>query len=411
MPVNSGDNAWLLTSSALVMLMTPGLALFYGGMVRRKNTLSTIMMSFMTLGLIGILWVLYGYSISFGKDIGGIIGGFNYIGLNNVGQIPSDIYATTVPHLTFMTYQGMFAVISVALITGAVVERMKFSAILIFSTIWFTLVYCPVAHWVWGGGWLAKIGALDFAGGNVVHINAGMAALALAILLGPRKGYKSGAHMTTPHNVPFIVIGASLLWFGWFGFNAGSALTSGGLASNAFVATNISAAAAALTWMFLNWFYHRPTVSGIATGAVAGLVAITPGAGFVKPIMGIPIGIIVAIICFYMMRLKNRTKIDESLDVWAVHGIGGIWGAIATGIFATLSVNPLGADGLIYGNLVLIGKQFLSVIVVCVFSFGMTWLIGKLIDKTIGLRVSPEEETIGLDISQHGESAYGELRD
>ena len=410
MSVNSGDNAWLLTSTALVMLMTPGLALFYGGMVRRKNTLSTIMMSFMTLGLIGILWVLYGYSISFGKDIGGIIGGFNYIGLNNVGQIPSDIYAPTIPHLTFMMYQGMFAVITVALITGAVVERMKFTAILIFSTIWFTIVYCPVAHWVWGGGWLAKIGALDFAGGNVVHINAGMAALALAILLGPRKGYKTGAHMTTPHNVPFIVIGASLLWFGWFGFNAGSALTSGGLASNAFVATNISAAAAALTWMFLNWFYHRPTVSGIATGAVAGLVAITPAAGFVKPIMGIPIGIIVAIICFFMMRLKNRTKIDESLDVWAVHGMGGIWGAIATGIFATVAVNPLGANGLIYGNLVLMGRQFLSIIAVCSYSFGMTWLIGKLINKIIGLRVTEAEETVGLDISQHGESAYGEIR-
>jgi Amt family ammonium transporter len=410
MSINSGDNAWLLTSSAMVMLMTPGLALFYGGMVRRKNTLSTIMMSFMTLGLIGILWVLYGYSLSFGKDVGGMIGGLNFIGLNNVGQIPSDIYATTVPHLTFMTFQGMFAVISVALITGAVVERMKFSAILIFSTIWFTIVYCPIAHWIWGGGWLSKLGALDFAGGNVVHINAGMSALALAILLGPRKGYKSGANLTTPHNVPFIVIGASLLWFGWFGFNAGSALTSGGLASNAFVATNISAAAAALCWMFLNWFYHRPTASGIATGAVAGLIAITPGAGFVKPIMGIPIGIIVSVICFYMMRLRNRTGIDESLDVWAIHGMGGIWGAIATGIFATVAVNPLGANGLIYGNLILIGKQLLSVIVVCAYSFGMTWLIGKFIDKIIGLRVSTAEETIGLDISQHGESAYGEIR-
>ena len=404
MPINSGDNAWLLISSALVMLMTPGLAFFYGGMVRRKNILSTIMMSFMTLGLIGVLWVLYGYSLSFGKDIGGIIGGLNFIGLNNVGQEPSSVYATTVPHLTFMAFQGMFAIITVALITGAVVERMKFSAILFFSIIWFTIVYCPIAHWVWGGGWLAKLGALDFAGGNVVHINAGVSALALAIVLGPRKGYRGGTNMT-PNNVPFIVIGASLLWFGWFGFNAGSALTSGGLASNAFVATNISAAAAALSWMLLNWFYHRPTVTGIATGAVAGLVAITPAAGFVKPIMGIPIGIGVSVICFYMMRLRNKTRIDESLDVWACHGIGGTWGALATGIFATVAVNSAGADGLINGNSILVGKQLLAIIVVWVYSFGMTWIIGKLIDKAIGLRVSEIEESVGLDLSQHGESA------
>ena len=404
MSINSGDNAWLLTSSALVMLMTPGLALFYGGMVRRKNILSTMMMSFITLGLIGVLWVLYGYSLSFGKDIGGIIGGLNYIGLNNVGQDPSSVYATTVPHLTFMAFQGMFAVITVALITGAVVERMKFSAILVFSIIWFTIVYCPIAHWVWGGGWLAKLGALDFAGGNVVHINAGVSALALAIVLGPRKGYRDGTNMT-PQNVPFIVIGAGLLWFGWFGFNAGSALTSGGLASNAFVATNISAAAAALSWMFLNWFYHRPTVTGIATGAVAGLVAITPAAGFVKPIMGIPIGIGVSVICFYMMRLRNKTRIDESLDVWACHGMGGTWGALATGIFATVAVNSAGANGLINGNSILIGKQLLAIVVVWVYSFGMTWIIGKLIDKAIGLRVSEIEESVGLDLSQHGESA------
>jgi ammonium transporter, Amt family len=404
MPINSGDNAWLLTSSALVMLMTPGLAFFYGGMVRRKNILSTIMMSFMTLGLIGVLWVLYGYSLSFGKDIGGIIGGLNFIGLSNVGQEPSSVYATTVPHLTFMAFQGMFAIITVALITGAVVERMKFSSILVFSIIWFTIVYCPIAHWVWGGGWLAKLGALDFAGGNVVHINAGVSALALAIVLGPRKGYKNGTDMN-PHNVPFIIIGASLLWFGWFGFNAGSALTSGGLASNAFVATNISAAAAAFSWMLLNWFYHRPTASGIATGAVAGLVAITPAAGFVKPIMGIPIGIGVSVICFYMMRLRNKTRIDESLDVWACHGIGGTWGAIATGIFATVTVNSAGADGLINGNAILIGKQLIAIMVIWVYAFGMTWIIGKLIDKVIGLRVSETEEIVGLDLSQHGESA------
>jgi Amt family ammonium transporter len=365
------------------------------------------MMSFMTLGLIGILWVLYGYSLSFGNDKVGIIGGLNFLGLHNVGQTPSTVYATTVPHLSFMAFQMMFAVITVALITGAVVERMKFSAILIFAVVWFTIVYCPIAHWVWGGGWLAKLGALDFAGGTVVHINAGVSALALAMLLGPRKGYKNGTNMIA-HNVPFIVIGAGLLWFGWFGFNAGSALTSGGLASSAFVTTNTSAAAAALTWMFLSWFYHRPTVSGIATGAVAGLVAITPAAGFVNPIMGIPIGIGASLICFYMMRLRYRTRIDESLDVWACHGMAGTWGALATGIFASVKVNSAGANGLIAGNLLLVGKQLLAIIVIWAFSFGMTWIIGKLIDVTIGLRVSETEETVGLDISQHGERAYGE---
>jgi Amt family ammonium transporter len=390
------------------MLMTPGLAFFYGGMVRRKNALSTIMMSFMTLGLIGVLWVLFGYTLSFGKDFLGIIGGFDFLALRNVGQQPSEIYATTVPHLAFMVYQGMFAIITVALITGAVVERVKFRAILLFSVLWFILVYCPVAHWVWGsGGWLAKLGVLDFAGGTAVHINAGVSALALAMLLGPRRGYGKGLSVS-PHNVPYIVIGTGILWFGWFGFNGGSAVTSGGLAANAFVATNIAAAAAALTWMFLSWFYHRPTVTGIATGAVAGLVAVTPAAGFINPIMGIPIGAVVSIICFYMMRLRNKTRIDESLDVWAVHGIGGTWGAIATGIFASLKINPAGADGLIEGSFLLLGKQFAGIAVVWAFSFVMTWLIGKLIDKTIGLRVSETEEIIGLDISQHGESAYVE---
>ncbi len=409
MPINAGDTAWLLASAALVMLMTPGLAFFYGGMVQRKNALSTIMMSFMTLGLIGVIWVLYGYSLSFGDDIGGFIGGLNFLGLNNVGQDPSSVYATTVPHLAFMAYQAMFAIITVALITGAVVERMKFSAIVVFSVAWFTLVYAPIAHWVWGsGGWLAKLGALDFAGGTVVHINAGVSALALAMLLGPRRGYQNGMSMPA-HNVPFVVIGAGLLWFGWFGFNAGSALTAGGLASSAFVATNTAAASAALTWMFLSWFYYRPTVTGIATGAVVGLVAITPAAGFVSPIMAIPIGIGVSVICFYMMRLRMRTKIDESLDVWACHGMGGTWGALATGIFASVAVNSAGADGLIYGNLLQFGKQLFAIAVVWAYSFGVTWIIGKVIDVTMGLRVSETEESVGLDISQHGERAYGEL--
>jgi ammonium transporter, Amt family len=388
--------------------MTPGLALFYGGMVRRKNTLSTIMMSFMTLGLIGVVWVIYGYSLAFGTGGGGFIGGFNFAFLNNVGPEPSSVYATTIPHLAFSAYQMMFAIITVALITGAVVERVKFSSILVFALVWFTLVYSPVAHWVWStDGWLFKWGVLDFAGGTVVHITAGVSALSLAMVLGPRKDFTEKTPMP-PKNVPFIVIGASLLWFGWFGFNAGSALSSGGLASSAFMATNTAAATAALTWMFLNWFFHRPTISGMATGAVAGLVAITPAAGFVSPIMGIPIGIGVALVCFFVMRLRGRSKMDDSLDVFACHGMGGTWGALATGIFASVSVNAAGANGLIHGNWGLVGKQVVAIAVVWAFSFGMTWIIGKIIDKTMGLRVNATEESLGLDISQHGESAYGD---
>ena len=405
---NSGDTAWILVSTALVMLMTPGLAFFYGGMVRRKNALSTIMMSFMTLGLISVLWVVYGYSLSFGSGGGGFIGGFNYVGLHNVGQDPSSIYATTIPHLAFSAYQMMFAIITVALITGAVVERVKFSAIFIFAAIWFTVVYLPVAHWVWSSdGWLFKMGVLDFAGGTVVHITAGVSALSLAMVLGPRKDFQLKTPMA-PANIPFVVIGASLLWFGWFGFNAGSALTAGGLSSNAFMATNTAAATAALTWMFLSWFFHRPTITGMATGAVAGLVAITPAAGFVSPMMGIPIGIGVSLICFFMMRLRGRSKMDDSLDVFACHGMGGTWGALATGIFASAAVNSAGADGLIHGNWMLFGKQALAVAVVWAFSFSLTWIIGKALDKTIGLRVNKTEESLGLDISQHGESAYGD---
>jgi Amt family ammonium transporter len=406
--INAADTAWILISAAMVMLMTPALALFYGGMVRKKNLLSTMMMSFAIIGLVGLLWVLYGYSLSFGTDHGGIIGGFNFLGLNGVGQEPSSTYATTVPHLAYMIYQGMFAVITVALITGAVVERMKFSALLVFAVAWFTLVYIPVAHWVWGsGGWLAKLGVLDFAGGTVVHITAGISALALASLLGPRKGFNQKEPME-PNNIPLVAIGAGILWFGWFGFNAGSALTSGGLASNAFVATNTAAAAAAFTWMVLSWIYKRPSVLGLATGAVVGLVAITPAAGYVSPIMGIPIGAGAAAASYYMMLFRaKRMNVDESLDVWACHGIGGTFGALITGVFATVSVNSAGFDGLLYGNPAQLLKQLVGVAVVWVFAYGMTWAIGKGLQKTMGLRVSQIEETIGLDLSQHGERAYG----
>jgi ammonium transporter, Amt family len=403
--INAADTAWMMISTALVMLMTPGLALFYGGMVRSKNVLSTIMMSFVCLGVIGILWALYGYSLVFGPDVGGVIGGLDFIGLRNVGQTPGP-YASTVPHLAFMVFQMMFAVITVALITGAVVERVKFSAIIVFAIAWFTLVYIPVAHWVWGGGWLGQLGTLDFAGGIVVHITAGVSAFAMAVLLGPRKGYHDGSPMSA-HNVPLVVIGAGLLWFGWFGFNAGSALTSGGLAVSTFVTTNLAGAAGATAWMILGWYYSRPTVSGIVTGGVVGLAAVTPASGYVSPLFGIIIGAVGAVIAFYSMRIKSKTRVDESLDVWACHGMGGTWGVLATGLFASLAVNPQGSNGLIHGN----WKQFLiqlaAAAAIWVFSFGMTWILGKVIDVTMGLRVSETEESVGLDISQHGEKAYG----
>ncbi len=407
MPINSADTAWLLISTALVMLMTPGLALFYGGMVRKKNILSTMMMSFAILAVIGILWVLYGYSLSFGSDRAGLIGGLDFIGLRGVGQQPSPVYATTVPHLAFMMFQGMFAIITVALITGAVVERIKFGALLAFSVMWFTLIYCPIAHWVWGsGGWLAKLGALDFAGGTVVHISAGVSAMALALVLGPRKGFVEKVPME-PANIPMVALGAALLWFGWFGFNAGSALTSGGLAASAFVATNTAACTAAFTWIVLGWMYRRPSLLGAATGAVVGLVAITPAAGFVTPLAAIPIGMIAAVISYYFMILRSKQNVDESLDVWACHGMGGTWGALATGIFASAAVNIAGANGLVYGNATLVAKQLATIATVWGFAFVGTWVLGKVVDATIGLRVSSTEETVGLDISQHGERAYG----
>jgi Amt family ammonium transporter len=406
MSVNTGDTAWILISSALVLLMTPGLALFYGGMARRKNLLSTIMMSFAIMGLIGIIWVLWGYSLSFGDDKGSFIGGLNFLGLANVGMEPSGTYASTVPHLAFMAFQGMFAVITVALITGAVVERIKFSALMIFSALWMTVVYAPVCHWVWGGGWLGGLGALDFAGGAVVHINAGISALALVIVLGKRKGFSKD--IMEPNNIPLVALGAGLLWFGWFGFNAGSALTAGGLASSAFVATNLSAAAAGFTWMVISWIHGRPSLLGTITGAVAGLVAITPAAGFVKPIAAIPIGIVVSVICYYsIILMKKKFHFDDSLDVFAVHGMGGIWGALATGIFASASVG--GVSGLIEGNGMQVLTQLVSIAAVGAFAFAATWLLGKLIDITVGLRVGQQEEIVGLDLSQHGERAYGGL--
>jgi Amt family ammonium transporter len=405
--INQADTVWILISSALVMLMTPGVALFYGGMVRRKNLLSTMMMSFACLGLVGLLWVFYAYSLSFGSDYAGIIGGFDFLGLNNVGQQPSLVYATTVPHLGFMIFQAMFAIITVALISGAVVERIKFGALLVFSILWLTVVYSPIAHWVWGnGGWLAELGVLDFAGGSVVHINAGVSALALVLLLGRRRGFPQDA--MEPNNIPLVVLGAGLLWFGWFGFNAGSALTAGGLASNAFVTTNTAAAAAAFTWMIISWLYRRPTILGTVTGAVAGLATVTPAAGYISPLAAVPVGILAAVICYYVMLFfKSKLGFDDSLDVFAIHGIGGILGMLFVGVFASLAVNSAGADGLIFGSFTQLWKQAVGVVTVGAYSFVVTLILGKLIDKTIGLRVGQVEETVGLDISQHGERAYG----
>ncbi|HEX3046364.1 MAG TPA: ammonium transporter [Bacillota bacterium] len=403
--MNTGDTAWLLMSAALVMLMTPALGLFYGGMVRRKNLLSTIMFSFAILALISIQWILYGYSLSFGPDVKGIIGNLSWLGLNGVGQGVNPDYAATVPHIAFMIFQMMFAIITPALISGAFVERIKFSSFLIFTLLWATFVYDPVAHWVWGvGGWLRKLGALDFAGGTVVHITAGFAALAFALVIKKRKGF-SVVNME-PNNIPFTIIGAALLWFGWFGFNGGSAIGSNGLAAQAFLVTNTAAAASALTWMIINWRYRKPSALGMATGAVVGLVAITPASGFVSPASAIVIGAVAAIISTACINLRNKWKIDESLDVWACHGMGGLWGAIATGIFADKAINPAGANGLIYGSWSQFGVQILTAVVVVVFAFGMSFLIAKVVDRFWGLSVSESEEQVGLDISQHGEEAY-----
>jgi Amt family ammonium transporter len=408
LPLSPADTVWILISAALVMLMTPGVALFYGGMVRRKNLLSTMMMSFACLGLVGLLWIFYGYSLSFGTDHAGIIGGLNYIGLKNVGQAPSPVYAPTVPHLGFMIFQAMFAIITVALFTGAIVERIKFSSLCVFSTLWLTLVYSPIAHWVWGGGWLAKLGVLDFAGGSVVHLTAGVSALALVLLLGKRRGFPQDA--MEPNNIPLVVLGAGLLWFGWFGFNAGSALTSGGLAASAFVATNTAAAAAAFTWMSISWFHRRPTILGTVTGAIAGLATVTPAAGYISPLAAVPIGVAAAFAGYYaMMLFKMKLGFDDSLDVFAVHGVGGILGMLFVGIFTSLSVNPAGADGLIAGSSIQLLKQAIGIVTVGTYAFGVTWVLGKLVGLVMGLRVTSSEEMVGLDLSQHGERAYGGL--
>jgi len=404
--INSGDTAWVLASSALVLLMTPGLAFFYGGMVRKKNILSILMQCFVIICFVSIQWVICGYSLAFhpGK---GFWGGFEWLGLNGVGFEPYADYAGTIPHQAFMIFQAMFAIITPALIVGAFAERMKFSALAAFMLLWSTFIYGPIAHWVWGmGGWLRNLGALDFAGGTVVHINAGIAALVTAIYIGKRKNLDKST--PPPHNMPFVVLGTGLLWFGWFGFNAGSALAANGLATNAFVVTNTAAAAAGLSWAVIEWIKNgKPTIFGVCSGAVAGLVAITPASGFVNVIGAVIIGLLVSIFCYTAVAIiKPRLGYDDSLDAFGVHCVGGIWGALATGLFATKLINSAGNDGLFYGNPHQLLVQLYTVGATLIYSAVGTLIICKVVDAIFGMRVSEKEEAIGLDLSQHREGAY-----
>jgi len=406
--INGADTIFMIFSTALVFIMTPGLALFYGGMVRKKNILSTTMHSYGAIAIVSIQWILIGYTLCFGTDIKGLLGNFQFLGLSGVTFEPNADYAANIPHQVFMLFQLMFAIITPALISGAVAERMKFIAFAIFILLWTTFVYDPVAHWVWGvGGWLRNLGALDFAGGNVVHISSGISGLVIALVLGKRK--KLGA--IVPHNLPITVLGAGLLWFGWFGFNAGSALAVNDIALNAFITTNTSAAAGAIGWSLCELFARKKVTSlGVASGAVAGLVSITPGAGFVTPISSILIGLIGGTICFFAVTvMKAKFGYDDALDAFGCHGIGGVWGGIATGIFASKAVNAAGADGLIFGNIHLLGVQLIAIIATVAFSAIVTFIILKVISLFIKIRVSEEEEQVGLDVSEHAEEAYGSI--
>jgi Amt family ammonium transporter len=404
--MNTGDTAFVLISAALVMLMTPGLALFYGGMVRAKNVLGTIMQSFIIVGLISLEWILWGYSMAFGPDKLGIIGGLEWIGLRGVGMVPHPIYAPTVPHLVFMIFQCMFAVITPALITGAFAERVRFGPFLIFSLLWATFVYNPLVHWMWGsGGWLSRLGALDFAGGSPVHLSSGVAALCAAIIVGKRQGY--GTEELKPHNLPMTILGAGLLWFGWFGFNAGSALAANGLAGSAFVATHIAGTTGALAWIAMEWkFIGKATTLGAASGAVAGLATVTPASGFVGPLSAALIGIAAGAGCYLGIKMKSRFMYDDSLDVVGIHGVGGVLGLIATGLFASKAVNPRGADGLFFGNPSQLGIQLVAILATIIYVFVLSFVILKIVDRIFGLRVQADEEVSGLDLTQHDESAY-----
>lgn len=406
--MNSGDTAWVLTASALVLLMTiPGLAFFYGGLVRRKNILSILMQCFIIVCVVSLQWMLFGYSLAFGPDFHSLIGTLDWAGLNGVGALPNKDYAATIPHSVFMIFQAMFAIITPALIIGAYAERVKFPAFLLFTVLWTTFVYDPLAHWVWGaGGWMKSLGGLDFAGGIVVHVSSGISALVLAILLGKRVGYNHKP--IRPHNLPFTVLGGALLWFGWFGFNAGSALAADGLAANAFVTTNTATAAAGLTWAMIEWWHNgSPTILGTVTGAVAGLVAITPACGFVSPMHAMFIGMIVSVICYLAVAMmKGKLGYDDSLDAFGVHGVGGSVGTLLTGIFAQKAMNAAGADGLLFGNVHQFLIQCLMLAVTIAFAAAMTFILFKIVDAVIGMRVEEENEIIGLDLTQQSEAAY-----
>ena len=400
MALDSGATAWILASTALVMLMTPGVGFFYGGLVRKKNFISMITLSFVAFALVSIQWVILGYSLAFGPDVGGFIGNLDFLGLNGVGM-EAVSYSPAIPGLLYMVFQLVFATVTMAIVTSAFAERIKFSAYLVFALLWTTIVYDPLAHWVWGGGWAAQFGSIDFAGGTVVHISSGFAALALALVIGKRVGF--GQYALEPANIPMAILGAALLWFGWFGFNAGSALAANGLAANAFVTTNTAAAAAAMTWLLVSWIHGKPSSLGFVSGAVAGLVAITPGAGYVTPMAAIVIGAVAGVLCYGMMLFRIKKGLDESLDAWSIHGMGGLWGALATGIFAMAAVN--GASGLIEGNINQFVANAVGAFSALIYAFVVTYILAVIVDKTIGLRVTEEEEYVGLDISQHGERA------
>ncbi|MDD3815754.1 MAG: ammonium transporter [Desulfocapsaceae bacterium] len=404
--MNKADTAFILASAGLVLLMTPGLALFYGGMVRGKNVLGTIMQSFFMIALISIEWVYLGYSMSFGPDVAGVIGDLSWFALNGVGSAPSPDYATTIPQTVFMIYQCMFAIITPALITGAFAERVRFAPFLVFALLWTILVYNPVCHWVWAkGGWLAQMGVLDFAGGLVVHVTCGAAALAAVLVVGPRRGYGRTSFM--PHNLPMTLMGTGLLWFGWFGFNGGSALAANEVAATAFVATHLAGMAGMLMWVVMERFVMgNATTLGAASGAIAGLATITPAAGFVGPNAAIAIGLLAGVVCFLAVRLKTRLKFDDSLDVVGIHGVGGVVGTLCLGIFASTQVNPAGVDGLLAGNSAQLVTQAIGVLAVGGYTLVVSWILLKVIDSAMGLRLKEEDEATGLDSVEHSETAY-----
>jgi Amt family ammonium transporter len=399
--LNSGDTAWVLAATAMVMLMSPGVGFFYGGLVRSKTVVSMIGLSFLAFALASVQWVLFGYSLAFGSDISGFLGGLNFLGLNGVGMGEAPL-ANNIPHLVYMAFQLVFAAVTLAILTSCVAERVKLSSFIVLGLLWTTLVYDPLAHWVWAGGWTAQLGAIDFAGGTVVHISSGFSALAIALVIGKRMGF--GSYVMEPHNIPMAMIGAAMLWFGWFGFNSGSALAANGLAASAFVVTNTAAAAGAISWLVASWIKGKPSALGMVSGSIAGLVAITPASGYVDAMSALVIGAIAGVLCYTALLFRVSRGLDESCDAWAVHGMGGLWGAIATGIFATSAVNNY--TGLIYGNFHQFEVQVVAAVAAMIYAFVVSYALARIVDATMGLRVSEDEEYVGLDISQHGEKAY-----